>query len=261
FVADVARAEDRGGEGDEGREHDEIDVEIVDDQDVAAVARVQQQRRAGHEGQPCRQHVDDGAEPVARDQRQQHHGDGRDRQDSVQRQYHRRPPRSPRNWSSALTSTVSKRSRMRNTKTPNTMKAIRIENATENSTTSGMPLAPVAASTRPFSSDIKPTIWVTALRRVIIISRPSRMTASANARSSRTMVPALSPTGCTSRIDSATRPSPVSMVGPPPITCSISRWISSLRTMRCSAAGMMKPFANRATMAVTIRCGAFCTID
>ena len=34
-----------------------------------------------------------------------------------------------------------------------TMKAIRIEKATLISTTSGMPLAPVAASTNPFSSD------------------------------------------------------------------------------------------------------------
>ena len=51
---------------------------------------------------------------------------------------------------------------------PNTMNAIRIENAVEISTTSGMPRAPVAASTRPFSRLMKPTTWVTALRRVII---------------------------------------------------------------------------------------------
>ena len=38
-----------------------------------------------------------------------------------------------------------------------TMKAIRMEKATLISTTSGMPLAPVAASTSPFSSDMKPT--------------------------------------------------------------------------------------------------------
>ena len=38
-----------------------------------------------------------------------------------------------------------------------TMKAIRMEKATLISTTNGMPLAPVAASTRPFSSDMKPT--------------------------------------------------------------------------------------------------------
>ena len=59
---------------------------------------------------------------------------------------------------------------------PITMKAIRIEKATLISTTSGMPLAPVAASTRPFSSDMKPTTWLTALRRVTIISRPSSTT-------------------------------------------------------------------------------------
>ena len=59
------------------------------------------------------------------------------------------------------------------------------EKATLISTTSGMPLAPVAARMRPFSSDMKPTTWLTALRRVTIISRPSSTTDSANARSSR----------------------------------------------------------------------------
>ncbi len=66
-----------------------------------------------------------------------------------------------------------------------TMKAIRTEKATLISTTSGMPLAPVAARIRPFSSDMKPTTWLTALRRVTIISRPSSTTESAKARSSR----------------------------------------------------------------------------
>ena len=55
-----------------------------------------------------------------------------------------------------------------------TMKAISTEKATLISTTSGMPLAPVAASTRPFSSDMKPMTWLTALRRVTIINRPSK---------------------------------------------------------------------------------------
>ena len=66
-----------------------------------------------------------------------------------------------------------------------TMKATSTEKATLISTTSGMPLAPVAARIRPFSSDMKPTTWLTALRRVTIISRPSSTTESANARSSR----------------------------------------------------------------------------
>jgi len=41
-MADIARAEDRRGEGDEGRQRDEIDVEVVDDEDVAAIAIGQQ---------------------------------------------------------------------------------------------------------------------------------------------------------------------------------------------------------------------------
>ena len=66
-----------------------------------------------------------------------------------------------------------------------TMKATSTENATLISTTSGMPLAPVAARIRPFSSDMKPMIWLTALRRVTIIISPSSTTERANARSSR----------------------------------------------------------------------------
>ena len=80
------------------------------------------------------------------------------------------------NSSSACTSTESKRSRIRNRKTPITMKATRTENATLISTTSGMPLAPAAARMSPFSSDMNPMIWLTALRRVTIISRPSSTT-------------------------------------------------------------------------------------
>ncbi len=57
-----------------------------------------------------------------------------------------------------------------------TMNAIRIEKATLISTTSGMPLAPVAASTSPFSSDMKPTTWLTALRRVTMTRSPSSTT-------------------------------------------------------------------------------------
>src|ERR1022692_88153 len=67
-------------------------------------------------------------------------------------------------------STESKRSRMRNRKIPITISATRIEKATLISTTSGMPLAPVAARMRPFSIDMKPITWPTALRRDTIIS-------------------------------------------------------------------------------------------
>ena len=66
-----------------------------------------------------------------------------------------------------------------------TMKAMSTEKATVISTTSGMPRAPVPARINPFSSDMKPITWLTALRRVTIIKRPSRTTASASATSSR----------------------------------------------------------------------------
>src|ERR1700722_14332380 len=261
LVRDIGGAEDRGGEADEIGQHDEEDVEVVDDDELAAHARAEQQGNAGRQGERAGDHVEHGAEPIVAHEGEHHHGDRGHPQQHLDGQSHDCSLRSPRKLSSALTSTVSKRSRMRKTKTPNTMKAIRIEKATENSTTSGMPLAPVAASTRPFSSDMKPTIWVTALRRVIIIRSPSSTIASAKARSSRTMMPVPSPTGCTRRIDSATRPRPVSMVRPPPSTCSTSRWMASRRTIRCSAGGMMKPFTTSATSAVTIRCGALCATD
>ena len=121
---------------------------------------------------------------------------------------------------------------------PITMKAIRIEKATLISTTSGMPLAPVAASTRPFSSDMKPTTWLTALRRVTIISRPSSTTESAKARSSRASGSASAVTRSITTIESATRPMPSSMVRPTPTTFSISRWMPSRTMIRCSATGM-----------------------
>src|SRR6185312_4375424 len=112
--------------------------------------RAKQQRQRGDEAQKRRRDVDARGEPVARQDReqgrrakryQQHRGDRLEVPAD-----HRR---SPRNRSSACTSTVSKRSRMRKRKMPMTMNAIRIENATLISTTSGMPLAPVAASTKP----------------------------------------------------------------------------------------------------------------
>ena len=58
---------------------------------------------------------------------------------------------------------VSKFSRMRNRKMPMTISAMMMENATLISTTSGMPLAAVAARISPFSIDMKPMIWLTQL--------------------------------------------------------------------------------------------------
>ena len=41
------------------------------------------------------------------------------------------------------------------------------------------------------------------------------------------------------------------MVGPAPITCSISRWICSWRMIWCSAVGITKPLTTSASAAVT----------
>ena len=88
---------------------------------------------------------------------------------------------------------------------PMTMKATSTEKATLISTTSGMPFAPVAARIRPFSSDMNPTTWLTALRRVTIISSPSSTTDKANARSSRASMSVSAVTRRMTAIDSATR--------------------------------------------------------
>ena len=150
----------------------------------------------------------------------------------------------------------SKRSRMRNRKIPITISATRIEKATLISTTSGMPLAPVAARISPFSIDMKPITWPTALRRDTIISRPSRITDSAKARSSRASVPASAVIGSMTMIDSATRPMPASMVCPMPTTGSMVRWMPSRTMMRWSTTGITTALTTSAIAAVMYRCGA-----
>src|SRR6185437_5245567 len=225
LVRDVTRAEDAGGEADESVEGDEHHVEIVDDQVIARrIVRAEQQRQCGDEAQKCRHNVDARGKPIARQDGE--HG-RRAKRYQQHRGYRIEMPaahcRSPRNGSSACTSTVSKRWRIRNRKMPMTMKAIRIEKATLISTTSGIPLAPVAASTNPFSSDMKPTTWLTALRRVTMIKRPSSTTDSANARSSRASGSASAVTRSISTMESATSAIPASMVGPIPTADSMSR--------------------------------------
>ena len=118
---------------------------------------------------------------------------------------------------------------------PTTMKAIRMENATLISTTSGMPRAPVAARLMPFSSDMKPTTWLMALRRVTIISKPISTTDKASAMSSRATGSVWAVTGSMTSSDSATRAMPASMVMPMPPTVSISRCRPIWNTMRRSA--------------------------
>jgi hypothetical protein len=118
---------------------------------------------------------------------------------------------------------VSKRSRVRNRNIPMTMKAMRTEKATLISTTSGIPLAPVAARIRPFSTDMNPTAMLTALPRVTIIKRPSSTTERAKARSSRASEPASAVTRSITTMESATSAIPASIVGPMPTTVSTSR--------------------------------------
>src|SRR5438128_3211989 len=225
LVRNIARAEDAGGEAHEGIEHEEHEVQVAA-QPLRAGAgsfdheqreRRQECRQAGNDIEP-RRHAVAGQD---REQRRRADRDQQDGRDGIEeRKRHRR---SPRKSSSAETSTESKRSRIRNRKMPMTMNAIRIEKATLISTTSGMPLAPVAASTSPFSSDMKPTTWLTALRRVTMTRSPSSTTDSAKARSSRASGSASLVTRNMRTRESATRPIPASMVGPIPTADSMSR--------------------------------------
>src|SRR3984957_14753867 len=225
LMRDIARAEDASGEADKGVERDEDDVEVVDKEIGARRGmRGEEKRRGEEQCQPGGDDIKARRETVPRQDRKDCRRAQRDEQHRIDepesRGDHRR---SPRNWSSACRSTVSKRSRIRKRKMPMTMKAMRMEKATLISTTSGMPRAPVAASTRPFSSDMKPTTWPTALRRVTMRRRPSNTTARAKARSSRAIGVAPPVTRSITTIDSATSTMPASMVGPMPTTVSTSR--------------------------------------
>src|SRR5208283_1051508 len=182
FVGDVARAEHAGGEADKGIQNDEDDVQVVDQNVRASRGFPNEQRQSGEKREESRSDVQASRQAIPRQNRQ--HGGSHHRNDQQESNaadgdgVHHCPPRywSPRSRSRASRSTVSNRSRIRNRKIPITIKAIRTEKATLISTTSGMPLAPVAARMRPFSSDMKPITWPTALRRDTIISRPRRMT-------------------------------------------------------------------------------------
>src|SRR5262249_19226927 len=256
LMADIAGAEYAGGEADERGEHDEDVVEVIHQQIRGRPRAAEEQRDRGEEGQERCDHIERRRQAVSRQHHQQRCRQRGNREDGGERFEQTCHPRSPRKRSSACKSTVSKRSRMRNRKMPITMKAIRIEKATLISTTSGMPLAPVAASTSPFSSDMKPTTWLTALRRVTIMRRPSSTTESAKARSSRANGSAAAVTRSITTIDSATNPMPNSMAVPTPTTFSISRWMPSRTMMRCRATGMTMALKTRAMRAVTNRCGA-----
>src|SRR5579883_1956683 len=229
FMSDIACAEYASGKANERVQHDKDDVQIIDEDERSRRWLVDEQRQCGEQRQESSRHVETGREAIARQDREK---------GGSQHRYHEQegdavegegchpchpPNRSPRSLSRASRSTVSKRSRMRNRKMPITMKAMRTEKATLISTTSGMPLAPAAARIRPFSSDMKPITWLTALPRVTIIRSPSSTTDRAKARSSRASASASEVTRSMSTMDSATSDIPASIVGPMPTTVSTSR--------------------------------------
>src|SRR6185436_2123697 len=202
-------------EADEGAQDDEGHVKVVDDEIAPGRRTLHEEHRRRHKGEQGGQHVEPGRRPVVRQQRQNARGrGGNDEHRAEEKRALLSHGCSPRCSCRAWMSTVSKRSRMRNRNTPITISATRMENATLISTTSGMPFAPVAARINPFSIDMKPITWLTALRREIIMSSPSRTTESANARSSRASVPASAVIGSITMMERATSPTPASIVCP-----------------------------------------------
>ena len=90
----------------------------------------------------------------------------------------------------------------------------------------------------PFSSDMKPTTWLTALRRVTIISSPISTTESASAMSSRATGSACAVTGSITSSDSATS-ADAGEHGQADADDGLDlRWMPSWHTMRRSAHGM-----------------------
>src|ERR1700720_539278 len=212
FVLDVACAEYAGGERHEGVQDHEHDVQFIDLRELAWCRPMHEQKKRGKEGDEARDNVQPRRPTIVRDQRQHACRDERNEQHKPDRiEGHRAHRRSRRTRSSARISTLSNRSRIRKRKIPITMKAISTEKATLISTTSGMPFAPVAARTSPFSSDMKPITWLTALRRDTIIRRPSSTMESAKARSSRARGSAAAVTRSMTTIERATSAMPASM--------------------------------------------------
>ena len=107
------------------------DVEIVD-QDMSPVGRacVRAAKRPAANVASEASTLTMALDTITRDEGQQHGGHERNADNGIDADRSTAVSLSPRNDRCASTSTVSKRSRMRNTNTPNTNKAIRIENAT-----------------------------------------------------------------------------------------------------------------------------------
>ena len=71
LVADVGRAEDGRREADEGREHDEDDIEIVDEEIAAGQRPMHQQRERRDQGRQRDEEIQARGQPVPGQQRQQ----------------------------------------------------------------------------------------------------------------------------------------------------------------------------------------------
>ena len=85
LVGDIGRAEHARGEADEGVEHDEDDVEIVDENVGVRRRRDGEQRGRGEKGDKGGADVERRRQPVGRQRRQQRRGRRRQRQNDDRR--------------------------------------------------------------------------------------------------------------------------------------------------------------------------------
>ena len=141
-------------------------------------------------------------------------------------------------------SRLSKVSRIWKKKIPKIKLATSTSSAMPNSTTSGMPwVALVAAKNRLFSRARKATTWVTALRRVSIISNDSSTPASAMPINPRVMPSVSCEIGAARLKAKITSAMPTSMVVGMLIRVSTSQRTFSLRIKRCSNHGNSSTFS------------------
>ena len=85
LMADIARAENAGREADEGGQHDEGGVEIVDQQIEAGFRPAEEQRQRAEQRQPGRCDIDPRRDAIAREHCEQRGGNGRNHQHAGER--------------------------------------------------------------------------------------------------------------------------------------------------------------------------------
>src|SRR5260370_38189545 len=109
FMGQIGRAEYTGSETHERGQNDQKYIEVIDDDEIAARMFGEKQRGRSGKREGASKDVDDGAEPIAGDQRENRDRGRRADEDGFHRDDHATSLRPPRNRSSARTTTVCER--------------------------------------------------------------------------------------------------------------------------------------------------------